>query len=442
MFECEMAEEPVLTTGQLRAFVHSLVDLDSEVDDAERIDQIRLLEELKGAAAAAQTRVTAAFVSSQEKSQAEAGVPATEVGKGIAAQVGLAKRESPARARRYVGWSAVLNGELPSTLALLERGQISEWRAQIVARETGWLSAHHRRAIDEDVAPHLEGWGDRRVEAEVKKRAYRLDPHGCLARLSGVAKDRTVTVRPAPDTMSFVTGYLPVAQGVAVVAALRRCADSLKSQGDERSRGQIMADTLVERITGQARAEAVPIEISLVMTDQTLFNHGPASDEPAHLDGYGPIPAEIARRLLLAADASAEVWLRRLYTSPETGQLAALDSRRRFFAGPLRTLLIARDQTCRTPWCDAPIRHADHVTAVAEGGRTEDQNGQGLCEACNYAKEAHGWRSRRARGRAGPETEIITPTGHRYRGRSPDPPRTGRQPRMDVTFAEFFERTA
>lgn len=43
--------------------------LDDHVEDAERIDQIRLLEELKSAAAAAQARVTARFVASQKAAQ-------------------------------------------------------------------------------------------------------------------------------------------------------------------------------------------------------------------------------------------------------------------------------------------------------------------------------------------------------------------------------------
>jgi hypothetical protein len=38
-----------------------------------------------------------------------------------------------------------------------------------------------------------------------------------------------------------------------------------------------------------------------------------------------------------------------------------VDARRREFSPALRDLLTFRDRTCRTPWCDALIRHADHV---------------------------------------------------------------------------------
>ena len=66
--------------------------------------------------------------------------------------------------------------------------------------------------------------------------------------------DRRVSIRPAPDTMSLLSGFLPVEQGVACWAALRAHTDTVKNTGDTRTRDQIMADTLVERVTGQTRA--------------------------------------------------------------------------------------------------------------------------------------------------------------------------------------------
>ena len=98
-----------------------------------------------------------------------------------------------------------------------------------------------------------------------------------------------------------------------------------------------------------------------------------------------------------------------------------MESRRRVFTGGLRRFVIARDEVCRSAWCDAPIRHVDHITRVADGGRTSAANAQGLCEACNYAREAPGWRAQRPPGR--PDTvETTTPTGHCYSSRPPGPP--------------------
>jgi 5-methylcytosine-specific restriction endonuclease McrA len=98
-----------------------------------------------------------------------------------------------------------------------------------------------------------------------------------------------------------------------------------------------------------------------------------------------------------------------------------MESTRREFTGGLRRFVIARDRVCRTPWCDAPIRHVDHIKPVAEGGATTAANGQGLCEACNYTKQATGWRTI---ARPDGTIETITPTGHRYPSHSPrvEPP--------------------
>ena len=242
-----------------------------------------------------------------------------------------------------------------------------------------------------------------------------------------------------------------------------------------------MADTLIERITGRDPAQPPRMEVQLVITDRTLL-HG--DNEPALLHGYDTVPAPWARDLVESALAAAtcpmdpggttvttaettiagqpadaptarrrprqlpppDLTLRRLYTAPGTGELIAMESRSRAFPPGLARFIITRDQHCRTPWCGAPIRHIDHAEPYAQGGHTTASNGQGLCENCNYAKQAPGWTSRSGtvtdtppggtaplgnRSKAGPSgdsagvnrkggdgklnrTELTTPTGHRY----------------------------
>ena len=420
-----------LGSATLAGWARRLARVDRAVGDGERVEQIRALEELKSAAAAAQAVVTADLVVSQRAEQLAAGVPASELGRGVAAQVALARRVSPHQGSRHVGLALALVHEMPATMAALRAGQVSEWRATIVARETACLTRADRRVADAELAGRLATLGDRQTEAAARTVAYRLDPHAFTARSAGAVRDRRVTLRPAPDTMSRLAGFLPVAQGVAAHTALARHADGLKAGGDPRSRGQIMADTLVERLTGQATATATPVEVELVMTDRALLAGG---DEPAQLVGLGPLPAPAARDLL--RDTDAQVWLRRLFTRPGDGALVAVESRRRLFPDGLRRLLILRDQTCRTPWCGAPIRHADHVLPAEAGGATSAANGQGLCAACNHTKQVPGWR---ARPGAGHTVEITTPTGHNYTSRPP--PLPGQRPparpeTMDDSFLE------
>jgi len=204
-------------------------------------------------------------------------------------------------------------------------------------------------------------------------------------------------------------------------------ADQARADGDPRSRGQVMADTLVERVTGQSTADAVPVGVQLVMTDRALLAGG---REPAELPGHGPVPAGWARELVARAlETDAGGWLRRLFAERSSGRLVAAESRRRTIPRGLAQLIRTGDGgTCRTPWCNAPIRHLDHVVPHDSGGETSEANGQGLCEACNYAKQAIGLR---AWPRAGPRhtVDLTTPTGHAYRSTAPPLPGGDRRPR-------------
>lgn len=386
-------------------------------DDGSRLEFIRSLERLTCAAAAAQAVLAVEFDTSQREQQAEAGVPAERRGRGVASELALARRESPHRGQQHLGLAKILLGEMPFTLAAFRAGAITEWAATILARETACLDLPDRRVIDETLAADadkLAEMGPRKLEAEARKLAYRLDPRSYVARRASAEADRRVTLRPAPDVMSHLSALLPAAQGVAMHAALTREADSLRAGGDARSRGQIMADTLVQRVTGQTTASAVPVAVNVVISDAALLA---GADQPGFIEGYGPVPAELIRDLATHPEAVAD--LRRLYARPDTGELVAMDSRSRCFRGLLALMVHFRDQFCRTPWCDAPIRHVDHPEGVVEHGETSYVNSQGLCEACNHAKQAPGWR---ARPGPGGFVETETPTGNRYRTVPPGVP--------------------
>lgn len=138
----------------------------------------------------------------------------------------------------------------PHTLAALTSGDISEWRAILIVRETAMLTRDDRLQVDLELAGRLIGAGDLRVADLARKMAYRLDPGAALRRSHKAEADRRVTIRPAPDTMANVTGLLPVAQGVAIFTALRKHAECLRSRGDRRTIAQIMADACYFRLTG------------------------------------------------------------------------------------------------------------------------------------------------------------------------------------------------
>ena len=87
------------------------------------------------------------------------------------------------------------------------------------------------------------------------------------------------------------------------------------------------------------------------------------------------------------------------------------DSRQRTYAGTLATFIKARDgHRCAEPYCDAPIRHLDHIKRWADGGLTTFDNGRGLCEFHNHVREGRDWDVRRE----GDTITTTTPTGARY----------------------------
>jgi hypothetical protein len=388
-----------------------------------RIERIRRLEELKATIAAAQARETVAFKQSVVTERRALGLTGRRLVRGIGSEVALARRESPHRQFRLMGLADALVAEMPHTEAALTAGVISEWRASLLVQETACLTLEHRQAVDAELAGRMESMSDKELRAEAKRIGYRLDPYSIINRASRAEADRRVTSRPAPDTMMNVTALLPVVQGAAVMAALTKAANAAQSRpgGDERSRAQLMADTFVERVTGQTKADETPVEVCLQMTDRVMFGD---SLEPGWLAHYGPLPAPWLRNLLRRIDDRSTVWVRRFFTDGCSGLLSAVDTKRRLVTGILRRAVIYRDQWCRTPWCGAPIRHLDHVTGVAEGGATTIANVQGLCEACNYAKEGVGWRARPGLGGAGDSVEITTPSGQTYTSRPPPLPGT------------------
>ncbi|WP_144856595.1 HNH endonuclease signature motif containing protein [Marihabitans asiaticum] len=442
--------------------------------EAEALEVIGLLERAKGAAAAAQARLTVSFVKGRD-----AAVAAVEGSGEIDArtarqrraaarsEVALARRCSPSQADRHVGLARALVDELPETMAALTAGDISEWRATVVARGTACLSRADRLEADRRLAPDLDRLGDRGIDRAARRVSAELDAESVVERHRRAVASRSVSVRPAPDGMAWLSILGPLVDVVGAHAALTAAeqarwvatgdpARDAARAGDERGRGAWMADTALERLSGRGEGEVQPVEIGLVMTPAALLprlgdvSGGPcgheASNGPVEVPGWGSIPGAAVREHLArllegpaagaaehnasgeSAETSAErerrVWLRRLFTGPDGRDLVATDSRRRLFGGALRAMLMMRDPTCRIPWCDAPTREIDHVRAVADGGETSAANAMGVCSRHNLDKETPGWgvEVRRSGLDPGESTHMVrlaTPTGVVYDAQAP-----------------------
>lgn len=450
-----------------------------DLTEQEALRVVRAGEQVKASVAALQARACTDFVERRDIEVAEARATdhisrreASQRRSAARAEVALARRCSPFQADRHVAHGRALCSTLPHTMAALTAGDLSEHRAEIIARETACLSPEDRREVDARIAGELTLLGDKALTAAVQRACIDVDQASIVERRRRAAADRCVGVRPAADGMARLTVLGPLTDVVGAYASLR-AAESARwvatgepevdaaRAADDRGRGAWLADTALERLSGRAEGQAQPVEIGLVMSDTALFpaaGSSPSTDpgssssptpssasnpstgqvsgaspsagteeEYVEVPGWGAIPAADARGHLLrlldeeAPDADgARIWLRRLFTSPDGRDLVAMDSRRRFFTGALRSLIELRDPTCRVLWCDAPTRQVDHAQSAATGGPTSAANGLGLCQRHNLTKEAPGWRvSITETGLdpgGGPHAAVLTtPTGDEFR---------------------------
>ena len=144
-------------------------------------------------------------------------------------------------------------------------------------------------------------------------------------------------------------------------------------------------------------------------------------DQPGELAGYGPITAEIARRI------AAEGTWRRLLTDPATGGL--LDYGTTVYDPPknLADHVITRDQTCRGLGCRIPAERCDidHTIRFPDGP-TAAHNLTCECRRCHIRKHQAGWTLP-----LHPNGDVVwtSPTGHSYHDPVPAVLDTCTQPR-------------
>lgn len=432
----------------------------SDVDGltpAECLELVDLLEAAKGAAAALQARATSRFVGERDEDAADAvrrgaisRQDASRRRSATRSELALARRCSPWQGDRHVAAATALTSDLPHTMAALTRGEISEWRAAIMARETACLSAEDRGEADRRLAPELTRLGDRALAAAVQRACVDLDQASIVERRRRAAASRRVSTRPAPDGMAYLSVLGPLVDVVGAHAALTAAekarfvvtgdpeVDAARA-ADDRGPGAWLADTALERLSGRSPGQAQPVEVSLVMSETVVTpargdEPGDVAESQVEVPGWGAVPADAAREhLLRLLDEETRVWLRRLWTSPDGRDLVAMDSRRRLFSGGLRRLIELRDPTCRVPWCDSPTRQVDHVVPFARGGVTTAGNGMGTCQRHNLDKEEPGWAAVVVVAGLDPggsphEVLLTTPTGSEFRCRAAPLTGHGRRP--------------
>ncbi|GAB3294741.1 DUF222 domain-containing protein [Epidermidibacterium keratini] len=212
--------------------------------------------------------------------------------------------------------------------------------------------------------------------------------------------------------------------------------DTREFADERRRRGKSAADT-----AGLARAKKRWRRAHLLPPPKQKAKHARRSDRrrpiPADTSRHGgamshsgthapgaraPDIAKASRQSQTPGEIrAAKRSIRRIFTDPATGTVTGIDTHRRLFTVAQRRFIIARDQVCTTPWCDAPIRHVDHATPHRRTGRSDISDANGKCVTCNLVKEQPGWKVsiRRLEGGTFPGITTITPTGKRYDSTTP-----------------------
>ncbi|MER2135907.1 MAG: DUF222 domain-containing protein [Arthrobacter sp.] len=158
-----------------------------------------------------------------------------------------------------------------------------------------------------------------------------------------------------------------------------------------------------ERHRNQNRSK-VRTEVMVLIDADTLAG---LDENPAELNGYGPISAETARAMFL----DALHWTP-LLQDPATGEILNVGRTRRIPAG-LKRWLQARDGTCRFPGCSVSVTHAeiDHTTPFSHGGPTDHANLEHLCPKHHRFKTLGHWKARQPQAGT---IEWNSPTGRTY----------------------------
>ncbi|MEO6471408.1 MAG: DUF222 domain-containing protein [Aeromicrobium sp.] len=326
----------------------------------------------------------------------------------VIGELAMARCISPSAAGNQYGFAVGL-GRLPRVAEIFASGGISEPAARAVVREATGLDGGQAAKFDRRVGAQLTGMTERQAADLARSITISIDSQAAYERAVANRRDRFVSLFPNQDGVAVLQVRGPAEQMVAVFNALKKTASALLADGDIRTKGQIMIDTLVQRVTGLETACGVGIEIGLAMTVGSLMH---ADEMPAILSGYGPIPPELAHDLISEADKS---WIRRLFIDPVDGHLVDQDNRRRLFDRHLARFIAGRDVRCRQPGCESPIRAHDHIKAYSEGGLTTASNGQGLCTRSHTFKHLPGWMVTAE----GDDIRWQTPTGHSYRSTPP-----------------------
>ena len=318
-----------------------------------------------------------------------------------ATEIACLLRISERTAHRLVQYSALLVNYHPRTLTALRDGTISWPHATTLLHEYLGLPHHAAARLEEALLPIAGGTTVSRLSYRARRLRTELHPEALEQRARTAAQERRVDFEPADDAMAWLHVHLPATDAAAIDARLTSSARALQAPTERRTLPQLRADVLTDLLLSESERQdhadqsdpdsaaaggyRVRAHINVTVPVLTLLG---VDDAPADLEGYGPIPADIARRL--AAHAPSFI---RLLTHPETGAVLSVGRTTYTVPADLKKWLRVRDRTCRHPGCSVPAARCelDHTTPWSRGGPTSHDNLAHLCRKHHMLKSEGIW---------------------------------------------------
>jgi hypothetical protein len=267
------------------------------------------------------------------------------------------------------------------------------------------------RTVEQRVLARASQQSIGQFAAAVRRAVLAADPRQAEQRNQDAMAQRRVVFSSQPDAMSEQWALLPALGAAALHARLDADAERMKildaAAGISRTADQRRADALVALATGTDAGLRPAVNVTVALSTVLQLD-----DQPGELDGYGPIPAALARALAFDPTGS---W-RRLLTD-QYGRLVDVTSTTYRPPAPMARLVRLQQPTCSFPGCRrrAVSCELDHITAWPHGD-TCPANLQPLCTRHHHLKHETRWQVHREPDGT---THWTSPSGHTY-ARAPD----------------------
>ncbi|MFF2346762.1 HNH endonuclease [Pseudarthrobacter sp. NPDC058119] len=338
---------------------------------------------------------------------------------------------------------------LPLAFETLAAGAMSWQHARIIADETEGLDGSGAAALVahffDPAAPHPARGaapGDlvpSRFRAKVRSWRERHHPESIQKRHAKGAADRRMEYTPDTDGMAWLSLYLPGDTACAIWNRTTATARGLQGPNEPRTLTQLRPDIAASLLLGAgkpAEVGKVPTPRADVLVLVPVLSMLGTTDEPAELDGFGPIPASMARRLV--ADGADSFY--RVLVDPRDGAPLEIGRKNYRLTGPIKHWIRLRDAKCTFPGCTnkTPDNDTDHLQAWEHGGTTDVSNLAQLCPKHHRLKHHSQWTPGPANKNEPPG--WTSPTGRHYNPEQQDAEPTHWPQWLLALFSDASER--